>query len=56
MLTAAVRHFAPSAEVTGHFRAAHLEVLKGLRTMLDDHIAAQSGTTPPAHGTRIHVE
>ena len=56
MLTEAVRHFAPSSEVTQHFRAAHLEVLKGLRPMLDQHIAAQTEARPHGHGTKIHVE
>jgi hypothetical protein len=56
MLTEAVRHFAPSSEVTQHFRAAHLEVLKGLRAMLDQHIAAQTESRPHGQGTKIHVE
>jgi hypothetical protein len=56
MLTEAVRHFAPSSEVTQHFRAAHLEVLKGLRAMLDQHIAAQTEARPHGQGTKIHVE
>jgi hypothetical protein len=56
MITDVVRQFAPSAEVTQHFRAAHLEVLKGLRAMLDQHIAAQTETRPHGQGTKIHVE
>jgi len=56
MLTDVVRQLAPSAEVTQHFRAAHLEVLKGLRAMLDQHIAAQTESRPHGQGTRIHVE
>jgi hypothetical protein len=56
MLTEAVRHFAPSSEVTQHFRAAHLEVLKGLRAMLDQHIAAHTEARPHGQGTKIHVE
>jgi len=56
MLTDVVRHLAPSAEVTQHFRAAHLEVLKGLRAMLDQHIAAQTEARPHGQGTKIHVE
>jgi len=56
MLTEAVRHFAPSSEVTQHFRAAHLEVLKGLRAMLDQHITAQTESRPHGQGTKIHVE
>jgi len=56
MLSAAVRHFGPSAEVTQHFRAAHLEVMKGLRAMLDEHIAAQTEARPHGQGTKIHVE
>jgi len=56
MLTAAARHFGPSPAVTQHFRAAHVEVLKGLRAMLDEHIAAQTDNRPQGHGTKIHVE
>lgn len=56
MFTAAARHLSPSAAVTQHLRAAHLEVLKGLRALLDEHIAAQGGTTPHAPGTKIHIE
>ncbi len=56
MLSAAVRQFGPSAEVTQHFRAAHLEVLKGLRAMLDEHIAAQTAAPAQGQGTKIHVE
>lgn len=56
MLTGAARQLGPSAAVTAHFRAAHLEVLKGLRAMLDEHIAAQSAGPSPSHGTKIHVE
>ena len=56
MLTDVVRHFAPSAEVTQHFRAAHIEVLKGLRAMLDQHIAAQTQSEPHRQGTTIHIE
>lgn len=56
LLTAAARHFGPSPAVTQHFRAAHLEVLKGLRAMLDEHIAAQTDTRTHGQGTKIHVE
>ena len=44
----------PSDEVSGHFRAARLEILKGLRAMLDEQIAGLQD--PPKHGTKITVE
>jgi hypothetical protein len=56
MLTQAVRQLGPSAAVTQHFKAAHLEVLKGLRAMLDEHIAAQTAAPSQGQGTKIHVE
>jgi len=54
MLTEILRRLGPSESVSQHFRAAQLEVLKGLRTMLDEHIAARS--EPPRQGTKIPVE
>ena len=41
-----------------HFKNAQLEVMKGLRTFLDEQIAARSAATSgtAAHGTRIVVE
>jgi hypothetical protein len=53
-LTQMVRKLGPSEEVSRHFRAAHLEVLKGLRAMLDEQIARAS--EPPRQGTKIPVE
>jgi hypothetical protein len=38
-LAAIVRTLAPSAEVLAHFRAARVEVLKGLRAAIDAQIA-----------------
>jgi hypothetical protein len=45
---------APSETVSQRFQAAHLEVLKGLRALLDEQIAARS--EPPRQGTKISVE
>jgi hypothetical protein len=49
-----VRKMGPSEDVSQHFRAARLEILKGLRAMLDEQIA--SAQEPPKHGTKISVE
>lgn len=54
MLTQILRRLGPSESVSQHFRAAQLEILKGLRAMLDEHIAALS--EPARHGTKIPVE
>jgi hypothetical protein len=54
LLTAFLRRLAPSEAVSQHFQAAHLEVLKGLRALLDEQIAARS--EPPRQGTKISVE
>lgn len=54
LLTAFLRRLAPSEAVSQHFQAAHLEVLKGLRALLDEQIAASS--EPPRQGTKISVE
>jgi len=54
LLTAFLRRLGPSENVSQHFRAAHLEVLKGLRALLDEQIAARS--EPSRQGTKITVE
>ena len=54
LLTAFLRRLAPSEAVSQHFQAAQLEVLKGLRALLDEQIAARSA--PPRQGTKITVE
>jgi hypothetical protein len=54
MITEVLRKLGPSETVSQHFRTAQLEVLKGLRAMLDEQINAQSEA--PRQGTRIPVE
>ena len=54
MLTAFLRRLAASEVVSQDFQAAHLEVLKGLRALLDEQISARS--EPPRQGTKIPVE
>jgi hypothetical protein len=44
----------PSPDVREHFRQARLEVLKGLRQMLDNRIAELSRTAEAGH--KIDVE
>lgn len=54
IVTEFARKLGPSEEVSQHFRAARLEILKGLRAMLDEQIAAMA--EPPKHGTKFSVE
>jgi len=54
LLTAFLRRLAPSEAVSQHFQAAHLEVLRGLRVLLDEQIAARSES--PRQGTKIPVD
>jgi hypothetical protein len=54
MLTAFLRALGPSEHVSQHFKTAHLEILKGLRALLDEQIAARS--EPGRQGTKITVE
>ena len=49
-----LRSIEPSPEVRGHFRNARLEMLKGLRQILDDRIAELS--RKPESGQKIDVE
>jgi len=55
MATEIFKRFGPGAEVMEHFRAAELEVLKGLRALLDQQIASRSGDAPKP-GTRITID
>lgn len=54
IVTEFARKLGPSEEVSQHFRAARLEILKGLRAMLDEQIAGMA--EPPKHGTKFSVE
>ena len=45
---------APSEEVRDHFRNASLEVLKGMRSLIDERI--QRLSTKPRKGTSIAIE
>ena len=58
MLTHFLRTLGPSEQVSQHFKNAQLEVMKGLRTFLDEQISARSGAagSSSSHGTRIVVE
>jgi len=57
MFTQFLRTIGPSSAVSQHFKNAHLEVMKGLRTYLDEQIKAHSTTdSSTSHGTRITVE
>ena len=58
MLTHFLRTLGPSEQVSQHFKNAQLEVMKGLRTFLDEQIASRgaSAPAPATHGTRITVE
>jgi len=54
LVTEFVKKMGPSDEVSQHFKAARLEILKGLRAMLDEQIAGLA--EPPKQGTKISVE
>ena len=61
LLTHFMKSLGPSDQVSQHFKNAQLEVMKGLRTFLDEQIAARSGapaggSTHATHGTKITVE
>ena len=47
IVTEFAKKLGPSEEVSQHFRAARLEILKGLRAMLDEQIAGMAET--PRH-------
>jgi hypothetical protein len=49
------KEFGPSEEVIGHFRQSRIEFLKGIRTMLDEHID-HLANPPQQKGTRVTVE
>jgi hypothetical protein len=54
LVTEFAKKLGPSEEVSQHFRAARLEILKGLRAMLDEQIAGLAET--PKQGTKFTVE
>jgi len=56
MLTQFLRTLGPSDTVSQHFKNAQLEVMKGLRALLDEQIATRSAAASPSHGTKITVE
>ena len=58
LLTQFLKSLGPSDQVSQHFKNAQLEVMKGLRTFLDEQIAARSGAASgtASHGTKIVVE
>lgn len=49
-----LKRFGPPEEVQSHFRAARVEVLKGLRALIDQRIQDLSGQ--PAKGTKLTVD
>ena len=53
-LTALVELLLPSGEAGNHFRQAQLELLKGLRAVLDQRIESMS--RPGSQGTKLNVE
>ena len=57
LLTHFLKSLGPSDQVSQHFKNAQLEVMKGLRTFLDEQINARSApATHASHGTKITVE
>ncbi len=53
-LTQVLRMLGPSEDVRGHLRAARVEFLKAIRTMIDERIASLS--REPSRGTKIGIE
>ena len=53
-LTSILKKLGPSDEVLNHFRNARVEMLKGIRQMIDDRIDNLSRT--PEKGTRVVVD
>lgn len=49
-----LRTFAPSEEAIGHFRSARVEVLKGLRAVIDSRIERLSAERPK--GTAVPID
>ncbi|HXJ40378.1 MAG TPA: hypothetical protein VNH18_13945 [Bryobacteraceae bacterium] len=52
-LTRLIESLMPSGEACAHFRQAQVELLKGLRAVLDQCIDSAS---KPTHGTKLNVE
>jgi hypothetical protein len=53
-LTQLVRRLGTSDDAWGHLRAASVEVLKGLRALIDERIAALD--REHARGTKVRIE
>lgn len=52
-----LRHYGPSPETRRHFDQARLELLKGLRALLDERIKdIQKGSAGPARGTKVSID
>ncbi len=59
LLTQFLKSLGPSDQVSQHFKNAQLEVMKGLRAILDEQIASRSAASSSSasrHGSRIVVE
>jgi hypothetical protein len=56
LLTEFLRHFGPPEEARRHFASARLEVLKGLRALLDARIEQVAKVQGSAKGEKIPVE
>ncbi|MCU1325763.1 MAG: hypothetical protein JWN34_1133 [Bryobacterales bacterium] len=52
-MTALLSMMMPSGEAGTHFRQAHIELLKGLRALIDQRIESLA---QPAHGTKLNVD
>jgi len=53
-ISSILRKLGPSDEVLSHFRSARVEVLKGIRQMIDERIENLSKTTEK--GTRVVID
>ena len=56
MLSELASRLGPDENVRQHFRAARIEVLKGLRALIDQRIADLSAASKPNRGAKVSVE
>jgi RAB protein geranylgeranyltransferase component A len=51
-----LRRMGPSEEVQGHFRSARIEMMKGLRAMLDEKIDKAQRAQQAQRGSTVTVD
>lgn len=56
LVSEAIRRYGPPPEVRKHFEQAHLEILKGLRALLDDRIGHLQKDAPSTRGAKVPID